>query len=154
MADRFANVSAIRVKDALEAVSRILAAVGDAVRITASVTLLAGILVLGGAIVAGHHRRVYDAVVLKVLGATRADIARAYLIEYGFLGLVTGILAAALGTLAGYLFQTQVLEGEWVFLPGTVLATALIGTLITLALGLAGTLWALSQPAAPLLRNE
>ncbi|MGH6959929.1 MAG: ABC transporter permease, partial [Dongiaceae bacterium] len=154
VADRFANISAIRVKDALEAVSRILAAVGDAVRVTASVTLLAGILVLGGAIVAGHHRRVYDAVVLKVLGATRADIARAYLIEYGLLGLVTGLLAAALGTLAGYLFQTQVLEGAWVFLPLTVLGTALIGTLITLALGLAGTLWALSQPAAPLLRNE
>ena len=154
VADRFANISAIRVKDALEAVSRILAAVGDAVRLTASVTLLAGILVLGGAIVAGHHRRVYDAVVLKVLGATRADIARAYLIEYGLLGIVTAMLAAALGTLAGYLFLTQVLEGEWVFLPGTVLATALIGTLITLAFGLAGTLWALSQPAVPLLRNE
>ena len=133
----FPSTTAIRVKDALEAVSRILAAVGDAVRITASVTLLAGILVLGGAIVAGHHRRVYDAVVLKVLGATRADIARAYLIEYGLLGIVTGLLAAALGTLAGYLFQTQVLEGAWVFLPLTVLATALIGTLITLALGLA-----------------
>ena len=89
-----------------------------------------------------------------MLGATRADIARAYLIEYGLLGLVTGVLAAALGTLAGYLFQTQVLEGAWVFLPMTVVGTALIGTLITLALGLAGTLWALSQPAAPLLRNE
>ena len=152
--DRFANVSAIRVKDALEAVSRILAAVGDAVRLTASVTLLAGILVLGGAIVAGHHRRVYDAVVLKVLGATRADIARAYLIEYGLLGIVTGLLAAVLGTLAGWLFQTRVLEGAWVFLPGTVLATALIGTLIALIFGLAGTLWTLSQPAAPLLRNE
>jgi predicted lysophospholipase L1 biosynthesis ABC-type transport system permease subunit len=47
-----------------------------------------------------------------------------------------------------------VLEGAWVFLPGTVLATALIGTLIALVFGLAGTLWALSQPAAPLLRNE
>ena len=45
-------------------------------------------------------------------------------------------------------------ESGAVFLPGTVLVTALIGTLITLALGLAGTLWALSQPAAPLLRNE
>jgi putative ABC transport system permease protein len=152
--DRFANISAIRVKDALEAVSRILAAVGDAVRLTAGVTLLAGILVLGGAVVAGHHRRVYDAVVLKVLGATRADITRAYLIEYGLLGLVTGLLAAALGTLAAYFFQTLVLESDWTFLPGTVLATAAIGTLITLIFGLAGTLWALSQPAAPLLRNE
>jgi putative ABC transport system permease protein len=154
VADRFANISAIRVKDALETASRILAAVGDAVRLTAFVTLLAGILVLGGAMVAGHHRRVYDAVVLKVLGATRTDIARAYFIEYGLLGIVTGALAAVLGTVAGYLFQTQVLHGDWVLLPGTVLATAAAGTGITLAFGLFGTLRALGQPAAPLLRNE
>jgi len=154
VADRFANVSAIRVKDALETVGQILGAVGDAVRLSAAVTLLAGILVLGGAVIASHHRRVYDAVVLKVLGATRADVARAYLIEYGFLGLATAILAAGLGTLAGYLFQTLVMEGDWVFLPVTVLLTAGIGTGITLALGLIGTLWALGQSASPLLRNE
>ena len=154
VADRFANISAIRVKDALETASQILAAVGDAVRLTASVTLLAGILVLGGAMIAGHHRRVYDAVVLKVLGATRTDVARAYFIEYGLLGIVSGALAAVLGTVAGYLFQTQVLHGDWVLLPGTVLATAAAGTGITLAFGLFGTLRALGQPAAPLLRNE
>jgi putative ABC transport system permease protein len=154
VADRFANISAIRVKEALDAVNRILAAVGDAVRLSASVTLLAGILVLGGAVIAGHHRRVYDAVVLKVLGATRADVARAFLLEYGLLGLVTGALAAALGSLAGYLFLTQVMESEWLFLPMPVLATALLGMLITLALGFAGTWRALGQPAAPLLRNE
>src|SRR5262249_41619163 len=83
--DRFANVSAIRVRAARGRGPRSRPAVANAVRPPASVPLLAGILVLGGAIVAGHHRRVYDAVVLKVLGATRADIARAYLIEYGLL---------------------------------------------------------------------
>ncbi len=152
--DRFANVSAIRVKEALDTVNRILAAVGDAVRLSAGVTLLAGILVLGGAVVAGHHRRVYDAVVLKVLGATRRDVAGSFLVEYGLLGLVTGALAAALGTLAGWLFLTQVMEGEWVFLPLTVAGTALIGTLVTLLLGFAGTWRALGHPAAALLRNE
>ena len=59
------------------------ALIGEAVRLTALVTLAAGVLVLGGAIAAGHRRRVYDAVVLKVLGATRGAIAGAFLIEYG-----------------------------------------------------------------------
>jgi putative ABC transport system permease protein len=152
--DAFPNVSAIRVKEALEAVNRILGAVGSAVRATASITLVAGILVLAGAIVAGHRRRVYDAVVLKVLGATRRDIARAFLLEYGLLGLVTAAIAAAIGTAAGYFFLTEVMESDWVFLPGVVLATALLSTAITLGLGFVGIWRALGAKAAPLLRNE
>ena len=152
--DRFPNVSAIRVKDALESVNRILGSVGVAVRATASVTLVAGVLVLAGAVVAGHRRRVYDAVVLKVLGATRADVARAYLLEYGLLGLVTALIAAAAGSLAGWVFLTQVMEGSWTFLPGTVAATAGLGAAVTLLIGLAGTWRVLGQRPAPLLRND
>ena len=81
--ERFPNVSAIHVREALAAVDRVVGTIGDAVRLTALVTLAAGMLVLGGAVAAGHHRRVYDAVVLKVLGATRGAIARAFLIEHG-----------------------------------------------------------------------
>src|SRR5690606_23173571 len=76
---RLPNVSAVRVKDALDAVNQILGNIGLAVNATAVVTLIAGALVLAGAIAAGHRRRVYDAVVLKVLGATRRDVLGAYL---------------------------------------------------------------------------
>jgi putative ABC transport system permease protein len=155
VADRFANISAIRVKEALEAVRRILGAVGDAIRATAAITLVSGVLVLAGAIAAGHRRRVRDAVVLKVLGATRRDVARAFLLEYGLLGLITAAIAAAIGTAAGYFFLTEALEGEsWVFLPGAVAGTALLSTAITLGLGFVGVWRALSAKAAPLLRNE
>lgn len=152
--DRFANISAIRVKDALESVNSILGSVGVAVRATASVTLVAGVLVLAGAVVAGHRRRVYDAVVLKVLGATRADVARAYFLEYGLLGLVTAVIAAAAGTLAGWVFLTRVMEGGFTFLPGAVAATAGLGAAVTLVIGLAGTWRALGQRPAALLRND
>ena len=54
-----------------------------AVRVTAVVTLAAGALVLAGAIAASQRRRVYEAVVLKVLGATRRQVAAIFLIEYG-----------------------------------------------------------------------
>ena len=81
--ERFANVSAIRVRDALAAVIGIMSHVALAVHAAAAVALLAGILVLGGALAAGQHRRIYDAVVLKVLGATRGHLLRAYLMEYG-----------------------------------------------------------------------
>ncbi|HWK47163.1 MAG TPA: FtsX-like permease family protein [Stellaceae bacterium] len=152
--DRFPNVSAIRVKDALDTVGRVLGNMADAVRLTAAITLVTGILVLSGALAAGHRRRVYDTVVLKVLGATRAMVARTFLIEYGLLGLVTATISGGLGTLAGWLIVTRLMRAEWVFLPGTVLLTAGISTLLTLAIGFAGTWRALGVKAAGELRNE
>ncbi|HEX6841918.1 MAG TPA: FtsX-like permease family protein [Stellaceae bacterium] len=152
--DRFPNVSAIAVKDALAALSQIVTAIATALRATAAITLAAGTLVLAGAVAAGQRRRVYEAVVLKVLGATRNDITRAFLIEYGILGLATAALAAALGTLAAYLVLTRIMHQDWTFLPGALVSTALIATALTLGIGYAGTWKALGAKAAPFLRNE
>jgi putative ABC transport system permease protein len=152
--DRFPNVSAIAVKDALAALSEIVAAIGTALRATAAITLAAGTLVLAGAVAAGQRRRVYEAVVLKVLGATRSDVTRAFLIEYGILGLTTAAIAAALGTLAAYLVLTRVMHQDWVFMPGALVSTAVIATALTLGIGYAGTWKALGAKAAPFLRNE
>ena len=152
--DRFPNVSAIPVKDALQAVSNIIAAIATGMRAIAVITLAAGTLVLAGAVAAGHRRRVYEAVVLKVLGATRRDVTRAFLIEYGLLGLATAAIAAGLGTLAAYLVLTRVMHQDWDFLPAAVATTALLATLLTLTVGYVGTWRALAAKAAPYLRNE
>jgi putative ABC transport system permease protein len=152
--DRFPNVSAIPVKDALAAISSIIGAIAIALRATAGITLAAGTLVLAGAVAAGHRRRVYEAVLLKVLGATRAAVTRAFLMEYGILGIATAALAGVLGTLAGYLILTRVMHQDWQFLPGAVLSTALIATALTLCVGYIGTWRALGAKAAPFLRNE
>ncbi|HUC62841.1 MAG TPA: FtsX-like permease family protein [Alphaproteobacteria bacterium] len=153
LTDRFPNVTAIRVKDALDAVADILANVGVAVRLTALFTFAAGILVLGGAIAAEHRRRTYDAVVLKVLGATRATLLAAFLIEFGILGAASAAVAAALGTLAGWLVTTRIMHAGWAFLPGPVAATLAGATLLTLVLGYLGTWRALGRSAAPVLRE-
>ncbi len=152
--DRFINVSSIRVKEALEQVGELIGQIAIAVRAIAAVALVAGVLVLAGAVAAGHHRRVYDAVVLKVLGATRRSVAQTFLLEYGLLGLVTAAIAAAVGTLAAFLVLTEVMRADFVFLPGAVITTALLATAITVGFGFAGTWRALGQKAAPLLRNE
>jgi putative ABC transport system permease protein len=152
--EAFPNVTTVRLRDALETVNALLSQIGMAVRSTAGVTLLAGALVLAGAMVAGHRRRIYDAVVLKVLGATRGDILRAFLIEYGLLGLLTAVIACALGSVAAWGVLTFVMEIDWVFLPLTLLGTAALCVAITLGFGFLGTWVALGQKAAPLLRNE
>ena len=150
----FPNITSVRIKDALNQVNEIIGNIGAAVRAIAAVTLLAGTLVLAGAIVAGHRRRVYDAVVLKVLGATRADVLRAFLLEYGLLGVVTALIAAVIGTITAWAVITWVMDQDWAFIPSTVILTTLLCTAITLGFGFIGTWRALGQKAAPLLRNE
>jgi len=152
--DRFANVTAIRVRDALEAVNEMLSGIGHAVRSTASITLVAGALVLAGAMAAGRQRRIYDSVVFKVLGATRGRIVRAFIIEYGLMGLVTGLIAAVIGTTTAWAVIVFLMDSEWVFKPVVVAVTAVVCILITQAMGFAGTWRALSEKAAPHLRNE
>ena len=153
--DAFPNVSAIRVKEALQSFGEMLENIATAVRATASVTLLAGIFVLAGAVAAGHHRRIYDAVVLKVLGATRRLVGQAFLLEYGLIGLATALIAALVGTIAAYVIVTQVMGAEsFVFLPWAVLEVGAIAVGLTLFFGFLGTWRALSHKAAPLLRNE
>jgi len=152
--DKFPNVSAIRVRETLEAVNAILGRIGMAVRGVALVTLAAGILALAGAVAAGHERRVYDAVVLKVLGARRSDVLKAFLAEYGLLGLATGALAIAIGVPVAAVVLTRLMHIDFVFLPGAAAATVAAGIAACLAFGFAGTWLALGERAARRLRNE
>jgi putative ABC transport system permease protein len=151
---QFPNVTAIHVREALAAVSRVIGLIGEAVRLTALVTLAAGALVLGGAIAAGHRRRVYDAVVLKVLGATRGAILSGFLVEHGLLGALAGLVAAGVGTVAAYFLVTRLMGADWLFPPAPLLWTIALAVLLTLTMGFAGTWRALGAKAAPFLRNE
>ena len=148
------NVTVVQVREALEMVRDVLESLSVAVRLTASVALLAGALVLAGAIAAGHSRRIYESVVLKVLGATRSDILRAFLFEYCLLGLATGIIAAGVGSLSAWAIVTKLMKISWEMdvLLALEVIVACVG--VTLAAGFSGTWRALGNKAAPLLRNE
>ena len=152
--DALPNVSAIRVRQAIESVQHMLEGVGVAVRIAGAVTVLSGALVLAGAVAAGRRRRIYEAVVLKTLGATRRDLLKAYLVEYGVLGLATGVVSSVVGSLAAWAVLRLVMRAEWVFLPGTAALLVIGCTVVALALGFLGTWRVLGLRAAPHLRNE
>lgn len=152
--DRLANVSAIRVRQALEAVRSMVGQAGTAVRATAAVAMVAGALVLAGALAAGHRRRVRESVILKVLGARRRDVLATYVYEYGIIGVATGAIAAALGSVAGWAVVRFIMDMEWSFQPAVAGITVLVCLAVTLAAGFAGTWFALGTSAAPVLRNE
>jgi len=155
ISDAFPNVSAVRVKEALASAAAMLRAIATAVTVTASVTVAAGLLVLAGAVAAGQRRRIYDAVILKVLGARRRDVLRAFLFGFGLMGLIASLLAVLFGTLAAWAVLTTIMRVEsFVFLTVPVVVTVLLAVSVTLLFGFGGTWRALQQKSAPLLRND
>ena len=152
--DRFANISAVRIRDVLETLTDMFRRIASAVRASAGVTVIAGLLVLAGAVAAGYRRRVYDAVILKVLGATRSNVIGAFMIEYTILGSITAVLAAVVGTIASYAVMHFVMEGDWVFDAIAVSVTATAGIGVTVLLGFAGTWKALGENVMTVLRAE
>ena len=150
----FPQVTTVRVREALGRVAELMGSIAAAARGVGGVTLLSGALVLAGAVAAGHRRRTYESVVLKVLGVRRRDVILVHAAEFALLGLVTGVIAATAGTLTAWGVTAQVLEQDWTFLPGTVAGTVGFCVALTLSLGLVGTWRALGESAAPHLRNE
>lgn len=151
--DTFPNVSTVRVKEAIAQVNDLLEKLAGGVRAASFVTILAGLLVLAGAIAAGQRARLYDAVMLKVLGATRARIVGLYALEYGSIGLLTGLLALGAGTLAAFLIAKNVFELPFVFDAGAAFLTVFGGGAAALVFGLAAAWVALAAKPAALLRN-
>jgi putative ABC transport system permease protein len=153
VAAAFPSVTAIQVKDAIEAVAKLVSNLTLAIRGASLITLLAAVLVLGGALAAGRRNRIYDAVVLKTLGATRRRLLVAYSLEYLILGLATAIFGMAAGSAAAWFVVTRVMELTFTWLPGPATAASAGALVITVGLGLIGTFSALSQKPAPVLRS-
>ena len=153
LANAFPAVTAIRVKNVLDTLDGILRKLILALRSASALTLIAAALVLGGALAASQRFRIYDAVVLKTFGATRARLLSAYALEYALIGVVTVLFAVAMGTLAAGLVVTGLMELPFVFMPGQAALVAVSALLVTLLLGLAGTLTALGRKPAEVLRN-
>jgi len=134
-------------------VQSLLASLAQGVSAASLVTILAGLLVLAGAIAAGSRARIYDATILKVLGATRARIALVYAIEYGLLGAATGLIALVAGTLAAWAAAFFILDVPLTFDARAVLVTVAGGGAATLLFGLLGALGALRSRPARRLRT-
>jgi putative ABC transport system permease protein len=152
-AQAFPMVTSVRVKDALEAVNDVVSQLVMAIRGASSIALIASLLVLAGALAAGHRARLYDAVVLKTLGATRARLLSAYALEYGLLGLATAVFGLLAGGVASYFIVTRLMNLSFTLdLSGALMASAL-AVLVTVGLGLMGTWRILSQKPAQYLRD-
>ncbi len=150
----FPTVTAIRIKDALAAVDELVEKLIVGVRAASAITFLTGIIVLAGALAAGLSGRLYDAAVLKTLGATRPQLIGAFSIEYALLGLIAAVFAVLAGTVASWAIVKFLMEMSWTYSPAVALLTAAGAVIAAVAAGLLATWRALEAKPARLLRTE
>lgn len=153
VADAFPMVTSVRVREALETIGTVVTNLVLAIRGASAVTLISAILVLGGALAAGHRHRVYDAVILKTLGATRARLLGAYALEYLMIGFATAVFGVIAGSIAAWLIVTRLMTLSFIWQAGSAAGVVAAALIVTVGLGLAGTLLALNQKPASVLRN-
>ncbi|MCH2165132.1 MAG: FtsX-like permease family protein [Marinovum sp.] len=135
LAGQFPNITAVRVRDAIDRVSDLLAGIAAATSYGAGATLLTGFLVLIGAAAAGERARTYEAAVLKTLGASRSRILRSFAWRAALLGAAAGLVALAAGIAGGWAVATYVMKTSFeviwpnalLIIAGGVAATLLAG---------------------------
>ena len=150
---RFPNLLVIDVTAILGQIQRIMDQVVSAVEFVFLFGLLAGAVVLFAAISATHDERVYDAAILRTLGATGRQMLAVNVAEFAAIGALAGLLAAIGATVLGYLLATRVLDVAYSIDP-TVWAVGLVGgTAGVLLAGLLGTRRVLGTPPMTIFRE-
>lgn len=150
----YPNISMIRVSETIETAGNILGNIATAVRVTALVAIVVGILVLSGSLAATRTQRLYDVVVLKVLGVQNKTLMQSFLLEFGLLGLFAGGLSIVLGSVVSWAVLEKLMDLGWNFYAGPAMVTGLAGISLTMLIGWIITGRILATPAAAHLRNE
>ena len=101
---QFPNITLIDVSEILTELISVVERLAQAVEALFVLSLVAGLLVLWAALSATRDERLFDAALLRTLGASRRQVRTVVLAELIWLGALTGLLAGAgamaLGALA------------------------------------------------------
>ncbi|MDE0933291.1 MAG: ABC transporter permease [Novosphingopyxis baekryungensis] len=137
--DAFPSASIIPVGEVVGQITTLMRQMATAILAAASVAILAGLAVLVGAIAASRQARSYDSVIMKTLGATRRQVLTAQGLEYAMLAGALALVALALGTLGAWVVIVQLFEFGW--RPDWLVVLGVLGggALLTLGIGLAGS---------------
>lgn len=134
----FPNLLVIDVAQVLGQVQKMMDQVSRAVQFIFLFTIAAGLIVLYAALASTRDERVYQATLMRTLGATRAQLRHAILAEYAALGAISGVLAAGGAAALGYFVATRILNLPYAFSPTVWIVGAFGGALGVAAAGYAG----------------
>ena len=152
LAKAYPNITAVRVKDAIDRVADLLAGLAAATSYGAAATLLTGFLVLIGAAAAGADARTYEAAMLKTMGASRRMIAASFILRAALLGLAAGGIALFVGALGGWAVSTFVMDTQYTIIWPSALLIVAGGITATVLAGLGFARRALQARPARVLR--
>ena len=136
---QFPNFLLIDVAQVLGQVQTMITQVSRAVQFVFLFTLLAGLVVLYAAIASTQDERLYQATIMRTLGASRSQLARANLAEFAVIGALAGLIAVAGANALGYVLAQRVINVGYEFsyalwgigIIGTVLGVMIAGHLGT-----------------------
>jgi putative ABC transport system permease protein len=150
----FPNVAAIPVREVLERIATMVDQIAVAIRVVAAFSILAGLVVLAGALGVTRAQRLYQTVILRALGATRGVVARTFAIEYALLGATAGLAGTLLAAALAWTVQRWLLEVPWSWQPVTLGLGVVLAATLAVAVGFLGTFRLLGQRPLPVLRGE
>ena len=153
-AKTYPAITAIRVKEALDAINALVGKLVLGIRGASGITILAGVLVLAGALGAGQRNRIRDAVILKTLGATRQRLLFSYCLEYGLIGFAAALFGLLAGTAAAFAVVSFAMKSGFVFAPIPALGTMVVAVVATLLIGLLGTWKVLDEKPSAHLKSQ
>lgn len=148
------NVSLIDAREIFQRAETIVANVSLGVTIVGFVALLAGVLILAGAVAMTRFQRVYEAAIFRTLGATTRKLAGMLAFEYGLLGVLAGIIAAAGASVLAWSVARKLLDIPWVAAPGMTLAGVVLTGILVLTVGVLASVEVLRQKPLSTLRSE
>ena len=152
MARAYPNITAIRVRDAIDRVAGVLSSIATAITYGALAALITGGVVLIGTAAAGERARVYEGAILKSIGASRWKILMNFTLRSAILGAFAGVLAMLGGIAAGWGVMTYVMETKYEVALGSAITIVLAGIGATLISGLMFAWRPLSAKPAQILR--
>lgn len=135
---RYPNVSVIDAREIIARIQTIIDNVVLGISVVGGIALLSGVLILIGAVAMTKFQRVYEAAILRTLGAGTRLLTMTLAIEYCALGLLAGVIGAAGALALSWGVTRYVLEMPWRPAPGILAAGAgltalLVGTIGVLA---------------------
>ncbi len=150
----FPNVSVIDLTTILQSVNDILKKVSFIIQFMAIFSLLTGLIVLISSLTLSKYQRLKESILLRTIGASRAQIIKINAIEYTFLGVLSAATGIGIALIASFILTKVQLKLDFDISWWIIISIGLGLILITIIIGMFNSRDVVSNPPLEVLRKE